>query len=203
MSRVVVGVVDYGLGNHASLIHCLRDLGFRVHLSADTTELNRTDILILPGVGTFPAAMQGLQRLNLIGYIQKQAGRHHPVVGICLGMQLLTSFSHEIELTAGLDLIPGVVVAIPKGKWHIGWNTLVCTNGDPLFQLSDGLDFYFNHSYCYFGPENYQVCVTHFPTPFSSVIRRGNVVGIQFHPEKSQDAGKELLRSVIMGLVDA
>lgn len=203
MNYVTVGIVDYGMGNHASVIHSLRDLGFRVRVSAEPEVLDDTDVLVLPGVGAFPAAMQALHQRGLVSYLQQQAREQRPIIGICLGMQLLTSASNEFQYTAGLDLIPGEVVALTGAKWHIGWNTLECVNADSLLQPSDGQAFYFNHSFCYQGPSEYQVALSRHPEPFASVIRRGNVVGIQFHPEKSQEAGRVLLKNLISGLTHA
>lgn len=203
MSYVTVGIVDYGLGNHASVIHSLRDLDFRVRVSADPEVLDETDVLILPGVGAFPAAMQALHQRGLVSYLQQQAREQRPLIGICLGMQLLTSASHEFQYTAGLDLIPGEVVPLTGVKWHIGWNTLECVGPDALLQASDGQAFYFNHSFCYRGPSEYQVGLSRHHGPFASVIRRGNVIGIQFHPEKSQEAGRVLLKNLISDLTDA
>jgi glutamine amidotransferase len=191
------------MGNHASVIHSLRDLGFRVRVSADTMVLGSTDVLVLPGVGAFPSAMQALHQRGLVSYLQQQAREQRPIIGICLGMQLLASASHEFQYTAGLDLIPGEVVAFTGAKWHIGWNTLECAGSDSLLQASDGQAFYFNHSFCYQGPSDYQVGLSRHPESFASVIRRGKVVGFQFHPEKSQAAGRVLLKNVILGLTHA
>lgn len=203
MNQVTVGIVDYGMGNHASVIHSLRDLGFRVRVSDVPEVLDASDILVLPGVGAFPAAMQVLHQRGLVSYLQQQAREQRPIIGICLGMQLLTSASHEFQYTAGLDLIPGEVVPLTGAKWHIGWNTLECVNTDPLLQPSDGQAFYFNHSFCYQGPNEYQVGLARHPGPFAAVIRRGNSVGIQFHPEKSQAAGRALLKNIISGVTHA
>lgn len=125
----MVVVVDYGMGNHASVIHCLRDLGFRVRVSAEIAVLDSADVLLLPGVGAFPAAMQSLHQRGLVDYLQRQAREQRPIIGICLGMQLLTSASHEFQYTAGLDIIPGEFVALFGAKWHTGWNTLECVGG--------------------------------------------------------------------------
>lgn len=203
MNYVTVGIVDYGIGNHASVIHCLRDLGFRVRVCADTAVLDATDVLVLPGVGAFPPAMQALHDRALVGYLRQQAREQRPILGICLGMQLLTTASYELQYTAGLDIIPGEVVAMLGAKWHIGWNTLECINADPLLQASDGQAFYFNHSFCYRGPTEFQAGLSRHPEPFASVIRLGNTIGVQFHPEKSQQAGRELLRNIISGLAHA
>jgi glutamine amidotransferase len=203
VSYNTIGVIDYGMGNHASVTHGLRELGFRVRVSDDIAVLDSTDVLLLPGVGAFPAAMQELHRRGLVGYLQKQARTRRPILGICLGMQLLTSASCEHEYTAGLNLIPGEIIAFEDGGWHIGWNTLECTQADPLIQPSDGQAFYFNHSFRFDGPKEFQLTRTRHLAPFASIIRRGNVVGLQFHPEKSQLAGKALLRSLITGLANA
>lgn len=203
MTQITVGIVDYGMGNHASVIHSLRELGFRVRVSDVPDVLDASDILVLPGVGAFPAAMQALHKRGLVSYLQQQAREQRPIIGICLGMQLLTSASHEFQYTAGLDLIPGEVVPLTETKWHIGWNTLECVKTDPLLQPSDGQAFYFNHSFCYQGPNEYLVGLTRHHSPFAAVIRRSNSVGIQFHPEKSQAAGRALLKNIISGLTHA
>lgn len=197
---VTVGIVDYGMGNHASVSHSLRDLGYRVRISKDQTTLDSVDVLVLPGVGAFPSAMAALHQHGLVTYLQDQSRRQRPIVGICLGMQLLASASHEHEYTTGLDLIPGEVTPFPNKSWHIGWNTLECLHQDPLLQSSDGQAFYFNHSFKYEGPMEYQAGVARHPEAFAAVIRRGSVIGLQFHPEKSQTAGKALLKNIITAL---
>ncbi len=203
MSIITIGIVDYGMGNHASVAHSLRDIGFRVRISKEPAELDLVDALVLPGVGGFPAGMSALYERGLVTYLQEQARLQRPIAGICLGMQLLASASHEHEYTAGLDLIPGEIVPFADHGWHIGWNTLECVGNNPLLTASDGQAFYFNHSFHYQGPAEYQVAVARHPSAFAAAIRRGSVVGVQFHPEKSQAAGKELLKNLITGLVYA
>jgi glutamine amidotransferase len=203
MRPIVVGVIDYGMGNHASVVHSLRNLGFRVKVSSDTDELTATDVLLLPGVGAFPAAMATLHERGLITYLQMHARKGRPLIGICLGMQLLATKSHEFSSTAGLDLIPGEIIPFPDNAVHIGWNTLEVDQGHPLCALSDGEEFYFNHSFYYQGKPEYQVATTRHHMKISSVISRGNLYGIQFHPEKSQAAGRMLLNRLIRGVVDA
>lgn len=203
MSAVTVGIIDYGMGNLASVAHSLRDLGFRVRLGKRADELDSTDVLILPGVGAFPAAMHTLHQQGLVTYLQEQARVQRPIIGICLGMQLLTSASREHQYTAGLELIPGEIVPFAGGGWHIGWNTLECSPNDPVLRLSDGQAFYFNHSFYYQGPAEYQVATARHPSPFAAVIRRGKVIGLQFHPEKSQMAGRALLQRLIQEVAHA
>jgi len=203
LNTITVGLVDYGMGNHASVVHALRDIGFRVRTSAEIEVLDEVDVLLLPGVGAYPSAMQALHERGLVGYLQSQAREQRPIIGICLGMQLLASASHEHRYTAGLDLVPGEVMPLEDSKWHIGWNTIECVRHDALLTSSDGQAFYFNHSFSYRGPSEYQVAISRHPTPLVSVIRRGKVVGLQFHPEKSQSAGRVLLKNLITGLCHA
>jgi len=200
LSKITVGIIDYGMGNHASVLHSLRDIGFRVRVTDEIEVLDNVDIMILPGVGAFPSAMQALHKKNLVNYIRKQAQHRRPIIGICLGMQLLAYASYEYKYTVGLELIPGEFVPLNKGKWHIGWNTLECIKSDSVMMNSDGQDFYFNHSYVFHGPSEFQICLTRHPNPIVSVIQRGNVIGMQFHPEKSQNSGKTLLKNVITDL---
>lgn len=203
MKALTIGLVDYGMGNHGSVLNALHDLGFRVRLSDSIEVLDETDILLLPGVGAFPKAMDELHSRGLVQYLREWAREQRPIVGICLGMQLLASASHEHCYTSGLDLIPGEITPLIDSKWHIGWNTIECLHQDGMLLPSDAQAFYFNHSFSYQGPEQYQAALSRNPRPLVSVIKRGNVVGLQFHPEKSQSAGRELLRNVITGLCDA
>lgn len=203
MSRITIGIVDYGVGNHASVWRTLHTLGYRCRISDEVGVLDAANLLLLPGVGAFPPAMAALHARGLPTYLQEQAHRQRPILGICLGMQLLADASHENGLTTGLGLIPGEVVPLVEPRWHIGWNTIERVRPDPLLQASDGQSFYFNHSYTYSGPEEFQVCRSQLGRSFPVVIRRGKVIGLQFHPEKSQEAGRQLLRQVIEGLCDA
>lgn len=200
MSCKTVGIVDYGFGNHASVVHGLRNLGFRVRVSANQEVLDATDVLLIPGVGAFPAAMQALHQRGLVSYLQQQARLSRPIIGICLGMQLLASASYEFEYTFGLDIIPGEVIAMDGSRCHTGWNTLEFDTSESWAQLINGESFYFNHSFIYQGSNEYKIGISRNPHPFPSVIRKGNVVGLQFHPEKSQQAGQKLLSNLILDI---
>ncbi len=204
MTKLTVGIVDYGVGNHNSVHHTLNYLGLRCRVSDDHTLLKACDLLLLPGVGAFRPAMQALESKGLDRFLVDQVARQKPILGICLGMQLLGKSSSENGRTAGLGLIPGDVVPLGIGCWHIGWNTATLQKPDPLFEVAHNQDFYFNHSYAYQALDEFAVCTTAFgDVRFASVVRAGKVAGIQFHPEKSQRAGHALLRSVIEGLCDA
>jgi imidazole glycerol-phosphate synthase subunit HisH len=206
VTRLTIGIVDYGVGNLASVRHALHTMGYRCRIAGTSESLAQSDLLLLPGVGAFKAAMQALQASELTDFVRQEALDGKPVVGICLGMQLLADSSSELGLTAGLGLIPGKVVALEQSRWHIGWNSIEVVRDDPLFMNGDGQAMYFNHSYVFDAPAEYQAAVARLDElsePFTVGVHRNNVVGLQFHPEKSQAAGRHMLASVIEGLCRA
>ena len=198
--RLTVGIVDYGVGNHASVVRSVRQIGFRARVSIEPDQLDLADVLLLPGVGAFPTAMERLHATGLVEYLQRAAQLGRPLIGICLGMQLLAESSTELGFTLGLGLIPGAVKAIREPCWHIGWNSLEVMTNQPLLHASDGEVMYFNHSYSYQGPETFVAARSRVyagSEPLVAAIQRGSVWGLQFHPEKSQRPGLELLESLI------
>lgn len=203
MSRVTVGIVDYGVGNHASVWRTLTSIGYRCRVSGEPVALDATDVLLLPGVGAFPSAVAALRERGLFEYLVERGKTHKPLIGICLGMQLLADASHENTYTKGLGLVPGEFLPLVNPKWHIGWNAIEQVKPDSLFKCGDEQSFYFNHSFFYSGPEEYKVCQARQGWIIPAVIRNRNVVGMQFHPEKSQSSGRQLLRQIIEGLCSA
>jgi imidazole glycerol-phosphate synthase subunit HisH len=201
--KVTVGIVDYGVGNHASVRHTFRELGMRCRTSDSPAVLDGCDLLVLPGVGAFRPAIEALRGRALDVYLVESAARGRPLLGICLGMQLLADSSHENGVTAGLGLVGGEVVQLPAPCWHIGWNTVEVVKPDPLFSAADGQAFFFNHSFAYREPHAHATCRAVSGGPFVAAVRRGNVIGVQFHPEKSQAAGRTLLGELVGGLVRA
>ncbi len=201
MNRKTVGIVDYGVGNHTSVLRTFQALGHRCRVTNDREILAAADVLVLPGVGAFPAAMSALHQHGLAGYICELARQGKPLIGLCLGMQLLADDSLEHGTTAGLGLIPGTVRPLRGMDWHIGWNSLETVQLDPLMTPSDGESFYFNHSLVFDVPAAYQSAIARaHGSDFTVAVRRGNIVGLQFHPEKSQTAGKLLLSRLVEGL---
>lgn len=200
MIRKTIGIVDYGVGNHASVQRAFQALGYRCWISRDSDVLADSDVIVLPGVGAYPSAMSALHTNGLVKFLRDQVRLGQPMIGLCLGMQLLADESHEHEITAGLGLIPGKVVPLESAYWHIGWNTIEIVNGDKLLIPSDGESVYFNHSYVFKVPKEYQICISRLDKPFTVGVRRGNVVGLQFHPEKSQSAGRIILKNLVEGL---
>jgi len=203
MNRKIVGVVDYGLGNHASVRDTFKSLDYRCIISSDPEFLSGCDLILLPGVGAFPAAMSAMRDRGLISFLCTQARSGQPIVGLCLGMQLLAESSLEHGLTEGLGLIPGQVIPLEPDHWHIGWNTIEVINQDKLLLPSHGESVYFNHSYVFAAPEEYQIATAQLKESFPVAVRLGNIVGLQFHPEKSQLTGRAILKNLVDGLTDA
>ncbi len=204
MTRRTIGIVDYGVGNHASVLQAFQSLNYRCRVCRDTTLLAECDVLVLPGVGAYPAAMSALHSGGLVEFLRERARSGKPMIGLCLGMQLLADKSLEHGTTAGLGLIPGTVRPVPGVDWHIGWNSLETNQSDPLMASSDGESFYFNHSLVFDVPDAYQTGISRARgSSFTVAVRRGNVVGLQFHPEKSQVAGRQLLSRLVEGLTSA
>jgi len=202
VSKLTIGIVDYNIGNHASVRHALLRLGFRCRTSDNPLALAACDLLVLPGVGAFRLAMNALTEKGLDRFLRDWAGQQKPLLGICLGMQLLTEASQENGYTKGLGLIPGETAPLGMSCWHIGWNTIHAQNSDPIFRPSDNKSFYFNHAYAYRGPEKFQACHAVHGETVTAAIRRDKLVGVQFHPEKSQSDGLVLLKNIVEVLCD-
>ena len=196
-----MGLVNYGVGNHTSISHCLNRGGFRCLISDAKTDLETCDLLILPGVGAFNPAMEALRTSGLSEYLASYALANKPLIGICLGMQLLGKSSVEFGFSEGLSVFPGKIC--PLGP-HTGWNTLKSKRDKMFFGLEFKEHVYFNHSYVYENMDEYVIGETEFrKQKFPSLIKKGRVVGFQFHPEKSQIEGRRVLVSTIKSLCDA
>ena len=197
-----MGVVNYGVGNHYSIRHALYKIDVRCRISDEIEQLDKCDILFLPGVGAFQPAMSALREKKLDIYIKDCAKNKKPIIGICLGMQLLGMASYEDGFESGLGVFKSEVNTPNNRFWHIGWNKLHVKSDDPMFVKSHGKYFYFNHAYMF--PEHCigEVCESRCKgVMFSSVIRQYNTIGMQFHPEKSQQAGEELLKNIIYNIL--
>jgi glutamine amidotransferase len=196
-----IAVVDYGMGNRRSVEKALEHVGARSSITRDHDELRAADALVVPGVGAFPLAMANLHELGLAELIRERAGQGTPILGICLGMQLLFERSVELGSTDGLGLIAGEVGWIdPRGLRvpHIGWNEVrferpsALTAGLP----ASGCPFYHVHSLAArpVDPDDI-VGTTEYGERFTTIVARGSVFGVQFHPEKSSTDGLRMLRS--------
>jgi imidazole glycerol-phosphate synthase subunit HisH len=199
----VVGVVDYGMGNRRSVEKALEHLGAEATLTADHATLSAADALVLPGVGAFPKGMESLRNLGLDELMRERAAAGVPILGICLGMQLL--FDHSVELSPadGLGLIPGEVTPIYPGKLripHIGWNEVRFERESPLTAGlgPDPRPFYHVHSYAARPAVPEHVIATcEYGERFATMVQRDSVHGVQFHPEKSSRDGLEMLKAFI------
>ncbi|MCI9186307.1 MAG: imidazole glycerol phosphate synthase subunit HisH [Oscillospiraceae bacterium] len=193
-----IAIIDYGVGNLKSVSNALRYLGCESVITADPQELERADGVILPGVGAFPDAADKLRAAGLDQTVITQ-GQKKPVLGICLGMQLLLERGEEVRPCPGLGVVQGVCAKIPTQEKlpHIGWNTLTFSHDSPLFQgLDQGTSVYFVHSFSAQDTSEAQViATTDYGIPVTAAVQNGNFFGCQFHPEKSGDAGLHILRN--------
>jgi glutamine amidotransferase len=196
MKSYKIGIIDYHTGNLSSVSQSIQLLGHRCHISDDVSLLSEMDLLLLPGVGAFPAAMQSLDEKKLTEFIQNKAKQGKPILGICLGMQLMASCSIEFGRNVGLGLIPGDVLLLSSGC-HIGWNDFQNVGDDPIMMAFNDRTFYFNHSYFFNADSEYCLGLTTVDFSFPIAVRRDNVVGLQFHPEKSQSDGSFALKKII------
>ncbi|MDQ0220025.1 imidazole glycerol phosphate synthase subunit HisH [Peribacillus cavernae] len=202
----MIGIIDYGMGNLFSVSQALERLGTEWFISDDPAELGNAKGLILPGVGSFKDAMTLLDRQELSGFIKDYASSGKPLLGICLGMQLLFEESEENGLSNGLALLPGKVVRFPgtdkNGESykvpHMGWNFLKFTNESDLVTDFQEDYVYFVHSY-YLKTDDKSVVIAsadyHGEVP--AIVGRGSVYGMQFHPEKSSSMGMSLLKNYL------
>ncbi len=195
-------IVDYGLGNLWSVKNAFEFVGAKVKVSANPAEVAAANCLVLPGVGSFGSGMHNLRARGLDAALNKavlEQGAH--IMGICLGMQLLADGSEEAPGVQGLGFISGQVLKFRNNSLrlpHMGFNTVVpSVVGSKFFQCANSgmLDFYFVHSYC-FAPnsESHVLTRTNYGGEFVSAVQKGNIIGVQFHPEKSQSNGLFLIR---------
>jgi len=209
----MIALIDYGISNLRSVQKAFAHLGVDVTLIDTPDRLARAERLILPGVGAFRAGMDGLRARGLIEPIKQAAADGKPLIGICLGMQLLFESSDELGDTDGLALLPGHVTKIrPDANDHsslvtrhslkiphMGWNQLDLVREHPLVRgVASGSYAYFVHSYAVY-PERADIVIatTDYGGPLASIVGRGNILGLQFHPEKSQTVGLRLLRNFL------
>lgn len=197
----MIGVVDYGMGNLRSVLNAIEYLGFSGALVDEPGRLADCDHLILPGVGAFAKAMENLKTRGLVPTIRQHVAAKKPLLGICLGMEVFATTGDEPYPCDGLNLIPGTVTRLPVKATtaipHVGWNSIRLLREHPVFDgVRRDVDFYFVHSYGFQSPSDDKSSVlaeTEYDVTFPSAIALGSVVGLQFHPEKSQVAGLRIL----------
>ncbi|AEZ62588.1 glutamine amido transferase [Streptococcus infantarius subsp. infantarius] len=194
-------VIDYDAGNTANVLRALKKIGVQAELSSDPTKILAARGLILPGVGAYPAAMAELTKRGLVPVIKEAVAKGAPLLGICLGMQVLTEVGLEHQETKGLGFIPGVCREIKATKNmpvpHMGWNNLTVKHESPLTDGLEGQSVYFVHSYFTDVPKEYIDVTANYGIDVPAMIHKDNVYGAQFHPEKSGDVGLGILKKFI------
>ncbi len=200
----MVAIVDYGVGNLFSLECSLRSIGGEVVITSDPAVLKQADQIILPGVGAFEDAAKKLRSTGLDSVLRELAASGKPLMGICLGMQMLFEKSYEYGEHEGLGLIPGQVVpmegVIPTDYKipHIGWNALIFKQDTPLFRyIQPGDCVYFVHSYYAANCDDSVLATAEYGPELTAAVARGNVFGCQFHPEKSGNVGMNILKAFL------
>ena len=194
-------IIDYGLGNLRSIEKALQYVGAEVEISKEADVIDNADALVLPGVGAFRDAMMHFSTLERVVKDAVKEGK--PLLGICLGMQMLASESEEGGYHKGIDIIPGRVTRFPASELkvpHMGWNSLIIKKDIPMLKgIDNGSFVYFVHSFHVCTEEKYQSALCDYGILFPAIISNeaGNVIGTQFHPEKSGDTGLRMLRNFV------
>ncbi|OQW45730.1 MAG: imidazole glycerol phosphate synthase subunit HisH [Nitrospira sp. HN-bin3] len=197
----MIAIIDYGMGNLRSVSNAFEVVGHQAMITRDAAVIHNASHVVLPGVGAFGDCMANLRQYHLVEPIKGAIQSGKPFLGICLGFQLLFTESEEFGCHEGLDIFPGKVRAFIKDQSlkvpHMGWNQIAIQKPCPLFEgIEDGSNWYFVHSF-FVDPADQQVTatMTSYGIPFTSSIWKDNVVACQFHPEKSQAVGLQLIRN--------
>jgi glutamine amidotransferase len=201
----MIALIDYGAGNVRSVHKALEAVGAQVKVAREPLALRDADKIVLPGVGAFGDCMAGLHRAGLVSALHRAVEEGKPLLGICVGLQVLFEEGEEMGHHAGLGLLPGRVTRFPHKNVasglkipHTGWNQIEPTTSSPLLGgLPPGAWVYFNHAYYGQAAPEHTLAVTDYGGPFPSIVGWGPVFGVQFHPEKSQRVGLCILESFV------
>ena len=195
----MIVIIDYNVGNLKSVTGAFKRIGLEAVVSRDEKVIREAKGIVLPGVGTFPTAMKNLERFHLVELLKERKEAGIPILGICLGMQILFEKGYEGEETKGLGFIPGYVsyMDIDEKIPHMGWNQLHKTQDHLLLKyVHENEDVYFVHSYmAHVSDENLAAYSDYGSTKVTALVQNGNVMGCQFHPEKSGKVGQNILRA--------
>ncbi|PGM94334.1 imidazole glycerol phosphate synthase subunit HisH [Bacillus cereus] len=201
----MITIIDYGMGNIRSVEQALKYIGAKYIVTDDKEEILRSDGVILPGVGAFPKAMDILEEKDLVCVLKEVGSSGKPLLGICLGMQLLFEKSEELQECNGLNLLPGVIrkLKVPYKIPHMGWNELKKDGEISLWNgVEDGSFVYYVHSYYADCPNEIVYGASEYGVQVPGFVAKGNIYGTQFHPEKSGEIGMQMLKN-FKGVVEA
>ena len=195
----MIVIIDYNVGNLKSVLGAFKRIGLDAVVSRDEKIIKEAKGIVLPGVGTFPTAMKNLEKYHLVELLKERKEAGIPILGICLGMQILFEKGYEVEESKGLGFIPGTVcyMDIDEKVPHMGWNQLHKTQDHPLLTyVHENEDVYFVHSYmAHVNDENLVAYSDYGSTKVTALVQNKNVMGCQFHPEKSGMVGQNILRA--------
>ncbi len=204
MKKKQICIVDYGVGNIKSIINALNFFkNINIEVSYNRNDIIKSDALILPGVGAFSSCIKNLKKNNIdITLNEAVLDLKKPILGICVGMQLMAESSEENGFHEGLRWIPGKVLKMNTNKFskipHVGWNNLNYTNNKNLFnEKVKNKNFYFDHSYHFVTEKGYIIAETDYKSQLVAAIKKDNIVGVQFHPEKSSIAGLSFFKNFL------
>ena len=197
----MIAIMDYGIGNLGSVKNAFDYLGFESHITSDINEILNADKVILPGVGAFKDAIDTFKKYGFDKVIDELIKKNTPILGICVGMQMLFEKDYEYGIHDGLGILKGEVVKFDSnnGEFKIpqmGWNQVHVTKDNPLLKGLDGKDFYFVHSYYVKGNELDTIAYTEYANvKYTCAVQKGNLFATQFHPEKSGEVGLKILKN--------
>lgn len=195
----MVVIIDYNIGNLSSVTSALKRVGIEATISRDKEVINKAKAIVLPGVGAFPVAMNNLKKYDLIDILNERKEAGIPILGICLGMQILFEKGYEVEETEGLGFLNGEVkfMDIDEKVPHMGWNQLHFNQEHPILKnIHENDDVYFVHSFMANCPDEQLVAYTDYgDCKVTAIVAKDNVIGCQFHPEKSGAVGAQILKA--------
>jgi imidazole glycerol phosphate synthase glutamine amidotransferase subunit len=195
-----ISIIDYGAGNLPSVERALQSLGAETERATSRVQVASAHAIVLPGVGHFSAFVAGLEKGDIASALRDAFQAGVPILGICLGLQALFASSEEAPGEQGLSFLPGKIYALPKNvkSPHIGWNQVQHVRTNTLLRgVPEDAYFYFAHSYAALGDADSAVAICNHGFPFAAVVERGNLSGVQFHPEKSGEVGAQILRNFL------
>ena len=207
MKKKILGLIDGQSGNIGSIKKAVKDLirekPYQLKVIKGNFNPNSFDKIILPGQGAFVTLMSNLKKLKILNPLKQYLQNNKPYLGICVGMQILSDEGHEDQIVKGLSVIPGKIKKFSNKKLiipHMGWNTVLISKKDPIIKNDfNEKDFYFVHSYIYENIKKENILgLTHYGKNFPSIVNKGNIYGVQFHPEKSHKNGLKLIKNFIM-----